>query len=727
MAAAMDPSSTVDPSPTALPSSSPTTTSTPAPPTPTQTRRPSPVPPPTRTPPAQSTASPALPPLEPPPAGEMAPLSIDWWQGFNGHLTDGTVTTLSGQPVLVAAALDRNVYALSGAGDRLWTAKVPGPAYSLAVLNDERFAVGDDAGYVTLLDAQGRTVWRVDLGNRITSVEPGLGGLLAGGWDEQLVALDTGGRVRWRVGVGDPVSGLVAWDGLGLVATAGGLVFAFDAAGAEVWHYDAGAPIFELGLLDASASNLVLISTQDGRLLALDGAGSLHWQHDLGLGAPVAHAVDLADPSAAGIAVGTGSDAPALALLTAQGKILWRVAVSAPVTAIDSLDLDGDGVFEILVGLADGQVQAFDPHGSLRSSVQAGLPVWHLAVEGPQSAFALADVMVRRIVASQGASGDPWLPPPTMVAAPPQDLPQVGTESQRVATLVFLGDVVLGRSMERQLERYGPTYPWQQMRPLLEEADLVAVNLEGVLATQGQSMDKSYLIRAHPRWARSLREGGIDLVTVANNHLLDYGQEALAETLDTLEREGIAFVGGGRSGQLDQPHEPAVFAINGVRVAVLGYAAARWNGSADVPATGQIAWAEPAAVKADVQAAREQAPVVIVLLHAGTEYAAEPSADQIAVARTAVDAGAALVVGHHPHVTQTVEQYQQGLIVYSLGDALFDIPRPAAMRGDLLRVHIATDGVVQAELWPFWIEQAIQPRLLADDQGEPRFRVIYSR
>ncbi|MGC9335036.1 MAG: CapA family protein, partial [Anaerolineae bacterium] len=83
------------------------------------------------------------------------------------------------------------------------------------------------------------------------------------------------------------------------------------------------------------------------------------------------------------------------------------------------------------------------------------------------------------------------------------------------------------------------------------------------------------------------------------------------------------------------------------------------------------------------------------------------------------------VVGHHPHVTQTVERYGNGLIVYSLGDALFDIPRSAAMRGDLLRVYVTAEGLVRAELWPFWIEDTIRPRLLADKEGQPQFRAIY--
>jgi poly-gamma-glutamate synthesis protein (capsule biosynthesis protein) len=424
------------------------------------------------------------------------------------------------------------------------------------------------------------------------------------------------------------------------------------------------------------------------------------------------------------IVAGTGGQEPFLALLSAEGDWLWRLAIASPVGALTTMDLDGDSSLEIVAGQANGQIQAYDVQGRLRSTVHAGLPVWGLeAANG--SLLVRADVVAWQINAVEGPAGGPWLPPPALVRTPPDTLPP-GTgrsDTQAEAIVTFLGDVALGRSMEAQLERYGPAYPWQGLSTLLQESDLAVANLECVLSSQGEPLNKRYLIRAHPREGRTLVEAGIGLVTVANNHALDFGQRGLSETLDTLASLGIAAVGAGRS--WDEAHRPALVTIGNLRVAVLGYAAARWNGSVDVPATDQIAWAELAAVQADVQAVRDQADFVVVLLHAGTEYAFEPSLDQVAVSRAAVDAGADLVVGHHSHVTQTMERYGEGLIVYSLGDALFDIPRPAAMQGDLLRVHITREGLVQAELWPFWIEDAIRPRLLDDGQGGPRFQVVY--
>jgi poly-gamma-glutamate synthesis protein (capsule biosynthesis protein) len=313
---------------------------------------------------------------------------------------------------------------------------------------------------------------------------------------------------------------------------------------------------------------------------------------------------------------------------------------------------------------------------------------------------------------SLGAESELWAP---YLAAP--------KDSQ--ATFVFLGDLALGRSVEALLARYGSTYSWQALQPLLETADLTVANLEGVLTTRGRPLQKAYLIRAHPEVGSMLASAGVDLVSLANNHALDYGQEGLDETLDTLDVLGLKAVGAGPAEDPAQAHQPVIWTLGGVRVAVLGYLAERWNGSVDVPATEHLAWARPEAVQADVRAIRGEVDVVVVLLHAGTEYAATPSADQTTVARAAVEAGAHLVVGHHPHVTQTVERYMDALIVYSLGDAVFDIPYAPAMEGQLLRVHVARDGVTGAELWPFWIEKMVRPRLLDDGTGAPVLEVVH--
>jgi poly-gamma-glutamate capsule biosynthesis protein CapA/YwtB (metallophosphatase superfamily) len=712
---------TVAPTPAAPPSytatAAPSTTPSATPsPTLTATVPPTSTPCPTPT----ITLSPQPPPLLAAVEGEPLPISLGWRFDANGHLTDAATSRRPGGVTWLLTSLGRTTYALTEDGEVAWRARMVGSTYALALLDAGQVAVGDDAGAVTLLDASGQHLWQHNLGSRVTALLGGWhGGLLAGGWDERLTFLSAGGEVQWAANLDGPVSGIAGLPELAVVATLEGDMRAFDAAGGEAWRFDAGAPVTNLEAIGQEAGGTVLVGLGDGRLLALDASATVRWQHALGVGGPVWHGGDVVGDTGPEIVVGMGGATPLLALLTAGGEMLWRIAVPSPVGAVTNLDLDGDGAVEILAGLASGQVLAYDGQGRLRGSVHTGLPVWGLqAGADGGSALALADVVAWRIDGVAGPSGGAWLPPPAMVPAPP-DAERVDSE----AILVFLGDVSPGRSMEAQLARFGAAHPWSGLEPLLQKADLAVANLEGVLTVQGQPLDKPYLIRAHPRWGQTLVEAGLDLVTLANNHALDFGPAGLEETLDTLEDVGIAAVGAGPS--REAAHQPALFDLDGVRVAVLGYAAARWNGSVDVPATDRIAWAEPEAVGAEVRAVRDRADVVVVLLHAGTEYAAEPSPDQVAVAHAAVEAGADLVVGHHPHVTQTVERYRLGLIVYSLGDALFDIPRLAAMQGHLLRARVTQEGLVRAELWPFWIEDAIRPRLLDDGQGAAQVHIVY--
>ena len=660
-------------------------------------------------------------------------MSLDWRLDANGHLTSGLILEADGRSLFLLASLGRAVYALTEEGQVAWRQRTSGPVYALTLLDGTQVAAGDDAGNVTAFNANGRQLWQYTLGSRVTALRGNWqGGLLAGGWDERLSFLSSGGKLRWQAGLDGPVSGITTLPGLALAATLNGTVAAFDTTGAEVWSFRASAPVTGIGTAGDAASAVVILALQDGQLLALSPDGARRWQQFLGPAKPggpggpggaVWQPADLVGDAGYEIVAATGGEEPILALLSASGDMIWRRALPSPAGALASLDLDGDGSQEILVGLTSGEVQAYDGRGQLRGTVHAGLQVWGLHAAGDGTALIRADVAAWRLEGKDGHTGRPWLQPPAMVQSMPEPLPAGTERKEGEAILVFVGDVSPGRTMELQLARYGPSYPWEGLAPLLQEADLAVANLESVLTTRGDPLDKVYLIRAHPGTAQTLVEAGFDLVNLANNHALDYGQAGMDQTLTTLEALGITAVGAGSSQEM--AHRPAVSNLHGLRVAVLGYAAARWNGSEDVPATDRVAWANPGAVQADVQAVQDRADLVIVQLHAGTEYATTPSPDQVRFARAAIDAGADLVVGHHPHVTQTVERYKNGLIVYSLGDALFDIPRQATTRGHLLRVHATREGLVQAELWPFWITDSIQPRFLDDGSGRARSRIIY--
>lgn len=258
--------------------------------------------------------------------------------------------------------------------------------------------------------------------------------------------------------------------------------------------------------------------------------------------------------------------------------------------------------------------------------------------------------------------------------------------------LIFVGDIMLDDGPGRVIADGGD--PLAPFAPLLADADYRIGNLECPVATVGQPLDsKIYNFRADPRVIKVLK-GRFDALAVSNNHSGDYGQAAFLETLAHLEQAGIASFGGGRN--LTEAHRPLWIEKHGLRIAVLGYNEFKPRSFEAGPHWPGIAWSEDSQVLADIRAARAAgADVVIPFMHWGWEREPEPTERQRQLARLMIDAGAAAVVGGHPHVTQGTESYRGRPIVYSLGNFVFDgFELPAAKIGWLLQLTVDRGGVV---------------------------------
>jgi len=236
-------------------------------------------------------------------------------------------------------------------------------------------------------------------------------------------------------------------------------------------------------------------------------------------------------------------------------------------------------------------------------------------------------------------------------------------------TIAAVGDLMLDRDVETQMASEGALYPFERVLPMFEGADLLIGNLEGALTDRGEPLDKKYTFRTTPSLAEGLALAGFDAVSLANNHSFDFGTTGLLDTVDALEGVGVAAVGGGADEAA--AYAPAVFEVAGQTVAVLGFNAIGGTSVARVDAPG-VAWADEDAL-ASVRAASEAADHVVVMVHAGIEYSAEPSAEQREFARSLIEAGADVVVVHHPHALQPWERYRDGLILHSLGNFVFDL------------------------------------------------------
>ncbi len=273
--------------------------------------------------------------------------------------------------------------------------------------------------------------------------------------------------------------------------------------------------------------------------------------------------------------------------------------------------------------------------------------------------------------------------------------------------LVFVGDVMLDDGPGRTVRAGGD--PLASFDRVLREADLAVGNLECPIATTGKALDnKIYTFRAHPRVLRVLK-GRFGALALANNHSGDYGQEAFLETLRLLDKAGIPSFGGGAD--LAAAHAPLWVERKGLRIALLGYDEFKPRRFEAGPNWPGVAWSEDSQVVADIRAARAAgADLVIPFMHWGWEQEPEPDARQRALARTMIDAGADMVIGGHPHVTQGAEYYRGKLIVYSLGNFVFDgFHTPETREGWVLRLTVDRSGLLA------WDTLAAR----MDDRGTP--------
>jgi poly-gamma-glutamate capsule biosynthesis protein CapA/YwtB (metallophosphatase superfamily) len=252
-----------------------------------------------------------------------------------------------------------------------------------------------------------------------------------------------------------------------------------------------------------------------------------------------------------------------------------------------------------------------------------------------------------------------------------------GTARAQRVTFIGVGDICLAHGVEKRMQEKGSGYPFLALRNTLKGADITFGNLECCLALTGQKVPKKYNFRGHPRNAKALREAGFSVVSLANNHSLDYGKDALAETLGTLEFEKVKAVGAGRT--IHQAHALRIVKVKGLRVGFLAYLGLF---PPILPLRAQepaVAMAEVEAVQRDVKAARPKVDILVVSMHAGKEYTFHHNSRQELIAHAAVDAGADMVIGHHPHVVQDSETYKGRPIFYSLGNFVFD-PSPTFLR-----------------------------------------------
>ncbi len=284
-------------------------------------------------------------------------------------------------------------------------------------------------------------------------------------------------------------------------------------------------------------------------------------------------------------------------------------------------------------------------------------------------------------------------------------------------TLLAVGDINLGRQCGQSLLREGARYPFGHLRSWIESFDLAFCNLESNISEQGGETvkpDNRLIFTAPPLAAIALRWSGWDLVSTANNHSCDYGLRALKETVVHLQSAGIPF--NGTAMFASELYQPTYLKIKGRTIAFLAVTDVSNAPVAGTALQHYLNVADRECVLPALVAAERVADFTIVSYHGGNEYSDWPTERTRRFLHWAVDNGADLVLGHHPHVIQGVETYRGALIIYSLGNFTFyqggqpywtDFGLAAA-------ISIGRNGVLSTEFVP--IRAHFQPRLIRDRQ-----------
>jgi poly-gamma-glutamate synthesis protein (capsule biosynthesis protein) len=272
-----------------------------------------------------------------------------------------------------------------------------------------------------------------------------------------------------------------------------------------------------------------------------------------------------------------------------------------------------------------------------------------------------------------------------------------------------VGDVTFGEEVGPAIAAHGGAFPWAFVGATLRGADITIGNLETAVSTRGVAAVKEFTFRGPPAALVPMHDvAGFDVLTLANNHTVDFGRDALVDTVRAVHAAGIQTIGAGANEV--QARRPALVEAGGLRVAFLGYSDVNPYGFSATSTSPGTAKADVAAITADVHAALRRADVAVCFFHWGVELHPAPDARQEMFAAACLNAGAKLVLGAHPHVLGDVATpARRSLVAWTLGNFVFPSGSVTG-RTAILHVALGADGVRGYRLVPVRID-GFRPRL----------------
>jgi len=279
--------------------------------------------------------------------------------------------------------------------------------------------------------------------------------------------------------------------------------------------------------------------------------------------------------------------------------------------------------------------------------------------------------------------------------------------------LYAVGDIILGDHPHfygigvRSAIEKNKLYIFEKVEHIFSEGDIVFGNLETVLSDYGKTKSyKSLILRGKPEFVEQLKKGHFNLINIANNHIQQHGKQCLFDTIDILQKREIRIIG------LDNLQPQVISSPKGIKLGFLGYSLRPEQYEKDAI----YSLADKNKIISDINRIKEKVNYIVISLHWGDEYITFPSAEQIDLAHKIIDAGADVIIGHHPHVLQPIESYNNKIIAYSLGNFVSDMYLDATKNSAILKIIFDKEGIRDCCLIPIYINNNFQPEPMADNK-----------
>lgn len=294
-----------------------------------------------------------------------------------------------------------------------------------------------------------------------------------------------------------------------------------------------------------------------------------------------------------------------------------------------------------------------------------------------------------------------------------EEVKTVELNSDQPLTLTMVGDVMMGRYVEEVTEKHGYEYLFRYMEPYFANSDYVSGNYEHTVlkeeVTNYKEADTPIRLNSNASGVQAVKDAGFSVVSLANNHMMDYEEQGLLDTIDEFKSADMHYVGVG-SNTAEAKNSIDYADVNGVRVATLGFTDVYGKDAVSKNGKAGLLNSNPDLLFEMIGKARDakqgNADLIVVNMHWGQEYSTSTTARQKDLAKAIIDAGADIIIGHHPHVLQSFDVYKDGIIFYSLGNFIFDQGWTRTKDSAMVQYHLAEDGKATIDVVPLQIEEA---------------------